>query len=280
MMSLSTGPAVYYDSHMHTTLCKHASGEPEEYAETALARGLKGIIFTCHSPMPKGWWPQVRMSENQFDEYLALVERARSRYAGVLDIRVGMETDYFPGLEWWAESLNERGDFHHVLGSVHFFGPEYKSTYFKGDHLAFEKLYFQHLAESAETGLFDTLAHPDLIKNHKPEHYDFQVLEETIHAALARIAKTKVAMELNTSGIHKRFPETNPGPQMLALMQQHGIPVVIGSDSHQPSRVGADFLYASQLLRDAGYTKASFFQNRRRQEISLESLADSLKFPV
>lgn len=46
---------------MHTPLCKHAIGEPEEYAETAIQRGLKGIIFTCHSPMPDGWWSQVRM---------------------------------------------------------------------------------------------------------------------------------------------------------------------------------------------------------------------------
>lgn len=277
---LDSNSPVYYDSHMHTPLCKHAVGEPEEYAEVAVARGLKGITFTCHSPMPNRWWPQVRMDESQLDEYLAMVDRARQAFAGRLEVRVGMESDYFPGMEWWVEKLNERGDFHHVLGSVHFFGREYKTKFYKGDDFAFEKQYFQHLADSAETGLFDTLAHPDLIKNHKPEHYDFLRLEDSINDALVRIAKTKVAMELNTSGILKRFPETNPGPQMLALMCKHGIPVVIGSDSHKPQRVGADFLFATQLLEEAGYTKASYFIERRRFECSLKTIANSLRFPL
>ena len=101
---------VYYDSHMHTPLCKHAQGEPEEYAEMAVRRGLKGIIFTCHSPMPDNWWPNVRMSPEQLDEYIGLVERAREAYAGRLDVRLGMESDFFPGYEWWIERLNERCD--------------------------------------------------------------------------------------------------------------------------------------------------------------------------
>jgi histidinol-phosphatase (PHP family) len=267
---------IYYDSHMHTPLCKHASGDTEDYADVALARGLKGITFTCHSPMPEGWWPQVRMNEAQLDEYLEMVERARRAYEGRLEVRVGMEMDYFPGLEWWVEKLNERLPLSHVLGSVHFFGPEYKAKFFKGDDLAFEKLYFQHLADSAETGLFDTLAHPDLIKNHRPQLWSFERLEECIHESLQRISKTKVAMELNTSGILKRYPETNPGPQMLKLMHQYGIPVVLGSDSHSPKRVGSDFLFATQMLEEAGYTKASYFIGRRRFECALDLIANSV----
>jgi histidinol-phosphatase (PHP family) len=114
---------------MHTPLCKHAEGQPEDYAESALQRGLKGIIFTCHSPMPDKWWPNVRMDLEQLDEYIAMVDRAAKAYAGQLDVRLGMETDFFPGMEWWAERLNERCDFHHVLGSVHYFGPDYRARY-------------------------------------------------------------------------------------------------------------------------------------------------------
>ncbi len=265
---------------MHTPLCKHALGEPEEYAEVAIQRGLKGIIFTCHSPMPKGWWPQVRMADSEFDEYLRIVQRASDAFKGSLDIQVGIESDFFPGMEEWIEGLHERTQFHHVLGSVHFFGPEYKAKFHTGDTLALEKQYFAHLAESAETGLFDTLAHPDLVKNHDPRHYDFTRLQDTIESALARIAKTKVAMEINTSGLHKRYPETNPGLDMLQLMRKYEIPVVIGSDSHKPGRVGADFLHATQILADAGYTHASYFKERRRREVPLADIANSLLFEV
>ena len=267
---------LYYDSHMHTPLCKHAQGEPGEYAETALQRGLKGITFTCHSPMPEGWWPQVRMDISQLDEYLAMVEKTREAYAGRLDVRVGMEMDFFPGFEWWVESLNERCEFHHVLGSVHFFGVDYKAKFWKGDLLAFQKQYFTHLAESAETGLFDTLAHPDLVKNLQPADYDFERIEEHLGACLDRIAATGVAMELNTSGRLKANPEFNPGPQILSMMRERNIPVVLGSDSHVPRRVGSDFGDALDFLELAGYSKVSHFLSRKRLDLNINEVRASL----
>ncbi len=266
---------LYYDSHMHTPLCKHARGEPEEYAETALLRGLKGIIFTCHSPMPDGWWPQVRMDISEMDEYVEMIERTRQTYAGILDVRMGMEMDFFPGFEGWVKSLNERYDFHHVLGSVHFFGQDYKSRFWKGDITAFQKQYFSHLAESAETGLFDTLAHPDLVKNLQPHDYHFERIEEHLTHCLDRIAATGVAMELNTSGRHKVVPQFNPGPEILTMMQQRGIPVVLGSDSHVPHRVAADFGDALDALEAAGYTKVSHFLSRKRLDLTITGVRSS-----
>jgi len=36
------------DYHMHTPLCGHAVGEPKDYVETALQRGLDEIGFSDH----------------------------------------------------------------------------------------------------------------------------------------------------------------------------------------------------------------------------------------
>jgi histidinol-phosphatase (PHP family) len=273
----TTTTPVYYDNHMHTPLCKHAVGQPEEYAETALARGLKGIIFTCHSPMPEDWWPAVRMHLNELDEYLALVDRAAKAYAGRLDIRVGMEMDYFPGLEDWVQRLLDRCEFHHVLGSVHFFSPEYKKAFWNGDIAAFQRQYFTHLADSAETGMFDTLAHPDLVKNHAPDDYIFEDLREHVARSLDRIAATGVAMELNTSGRLKAMSQFNPGPEMLAMMRERNIPIVLGSDSHTPRRVGSDFDDALDDIEAAGYTSVSHFLNRKRIDLPIAEVRASLR---
>ncbi len=264
----STAP-VWIDGHMHTPLCKHAFGEPEAYAERALAAGLAGITFTCHSPMPRGWWPEVRMDESEFDDYVDLIASAAERYAGRVVVRLGLESDWFPGMEGWLEKLHRRAPLHHVLGSVHFFGDEYMERFFTGNVLAFRRQYFRHLAESAESGLFDTLAHPDLVKNFQAVDWDFEEVRDDVEAALARIAKTGVAMELNTSGLHKRFPEMNPGLEMLRLMRAHGIPVVVGSDAHHPQRVAADFKMALARLESAGYEEVSFFIGRERHSLPL-----------
>lgn len=272
-MPQSIPTPLLYDSHMHTPLCKHSRGEPEEFAAVAEKRNLKGIIITCHNPGPTPEFSsRFRMTMAQFDkDYVEMVSRAQEAWAGRIDVRLGLECDYMPGLEPFLENLISHTDFNHVLGSLHPMLDYYKSAYMNGNDFAFQQLYFEHLAQSAETGLFDTLSHPDLVKNMFPQTWRVEPLLDDIRRSLDRIAKTGVAMELNTSGLYKRIPEMNPNPTMLAEMQQRGIPVVLGSDSHEPGRVGANFEDAMDLLETAGYTHVSFFLNRERQEVEIEN---------
>ena len=269
--------ALFYDSHMHTPLCKHAWGEPEEYAQQAVKAGLKGIIFTCHCPMPNGFWPTVRMAESEFDTYIAIVQRAADAFKGKLDIRLGIESEYFPGCEEYIASLHQRADFHYVLGAVHWQAKEYLNKFETGTIENFRRTYFDHLAKSAETGLYDCLAHPDLDKNYHPDSWCFAIVKNTVSTALDRIAATGVAMELNTSGLNKSYSEMNPGLEMLRMMAERKIPVVIGSDSHKPVRVGEHFVTALNHLTEAGYENVSHFLNRQRIDLKISDVLASLK---
>ncbi len=268
---------VLYESHSHTPLCKHAVGDPAEYAAVAEQRGLKGIIITCHAPLPDGLGIDHRMAPEDFGRYADLVAAAREAFAGRVDVRLGLESDYFPGIERWAEKLHARAPLHHVLGSVHMQVTHYRAKYFTGDFLAYQRTYFEHLAESAETGLFDTLAHPDLVKNEAPHEWDFGRILPDIQRALDRIARTGVAMELNTSGLNKALPEMNPGPRMLALIRERGIPVVIGADAHRPGRVADRYEEALRLLGEMGFNTVSLFLDRRRREVPIAEALASLR---
>jgi histidinol-phosphatase (PHP family) len=262
---------------MHTPLCNHAKGDPEEYAAAAEARNLKGIIFTCHNPGPNGFSPKVRMRPDQFDAYVAMVARARDAYRGRVDVRLGLECDYLPDMEDYLADLLQRADFHHVLGSVHPQLPYYRRRYDDGDARAMQRTYFQHLAQAAESGLFDTISHPDLVKNVYSEAWHIDQILDLIRETLDRIAAAGVAMELNTSGVHKRVREMNPNPTMLAEMRARHIPVVIGSDAHEPKRVAADFEQAFTLLEEAGYEHTSFFLERRRHTVPIAQARASLQ---
>lgn len=275
-MPVSSAP-ILYESHCHTPLCKHAVGDPEEYCAHALHRGLRGIIFTCHAPLPNNWAPEVRMSDAEFDTYVAMVARAREAYAGRLDVRLGLESDFVPGVEPWLEKLHRRAPLHHVLGSVHYQMGFYREMFFTGDVFAYQQHYYEHLALSAETGLFDTLAHPDLIKNESPVEWRFSRIQPFIEKALDRIAATGVAMELNTSGMLKALPEMNPGLAQLRLMRERGIPVVLGADAHRPERVGDRYATALGVLQEAGYDEVNVFLDRRRHPIPISQAIKSLK---
>lgn len=265
-----------YETHSHTPLCKHAYGLPGEYAEVAYARGLKGLMVTCHNPMPDGFSARVRMHPDQFDEYVDLVAEARAEWAGKVDVLLGLEADYFEGYESWLEEQLASADFHYVLGSVHPQIGEFRTRYWSDDPSTLQRTYFDLLAQAAETRLFDSISHPDLIKNETPEDWQPDVILDDILRALDRIAATGVAMELNTSGRNKVIREMNPFPQMLREMSHRGIPITLGADAHVPERVGDYFEEALDLLAECGFENVSCFINRLRIDIPIVDARASL----
>ena len=207
---------ILFESHSHTPLCRHADREPTEYAAVAHERALKGLIVTCHNPMPNGFSADVRVAEDQFDQYIELVEQTRQEWEGRVDVRLGLEADYFEGHEAYLAKQFVSAEFHFVLGSVHPQIEEFRQRFWLEDLHEVQRTYFRMLAQSAETGLFDSIAHPDLIKNFTSKAWDPKVIWDDICVALDRIAATGTAMELNTSGVNKTISEMNPFPAMLA----------------------------------------------------------------
>ncbi len=271
-----TRTPILYDQHMHTPLCKHSVGEPGEYAAHAHKRGLQGIVVTCHNPLPEGYSGSVRMGLDQWDEYQSLVGQATEQWADRVDVRLGLEADYVPGFESFLEKQIQSAPLNHVLGSIHPHLPEYRKANWQGDPVQFHKDYFTNLVVAAQSGLFDTLSHPDLVKNCYLEHWNLDVILDHVLDCLDKIAKTGVAMELNTSGVLKASQQFNPGPWILTQMCERGIACVIGSDAHRPDRVADGFETAMDVLEIAGYTHVSFFLDRKRQDIALATARESL----
>ncbi|MCC9602550.1 histidinol-phosphatase HisJ family protein [Stieleria sp. JC731] len=266
-----------FESHSHTPLCKHATGDPVEYAAVAESRGLSGIHITCHNPMPDGFSANVRMGIDEFDEYVDLVAKATDEFQNRVDVCLGLEADYFEGYEAFLEKQLASAEFHFVLGSVHPQIAEWRDKYWQGDLIEVQRTYFNLLAKAAETEMFDSISHPDLIKNFTDEAWDTTVALDLIRPALDRIAQTGVAMELNTSGVLKRIPEMNPFPEMLREMKLRNIPVTLGADAHVPERVGDGYVTAMGLLKDAGYEEVRYFRSRRPINVEIDQAIESLE---
>ncbi len=267
---------VLYETHAHTPLCGHGEGMPADYAAAAERRGLKGVIITEHCPMPESYAHQGRLGRTQMDDYVRMVADAAEAWRGRVDVLLGLESDWLPGMEHWLEAVHSEADFHYVLGSVHCNLSDYREPFFDSDPVAFQKRYFEHLAEAAETGLFDALAHPDLVKNITPHDWEVERIMPTIEACLDRIAASGVALELNTHVDTKPVDEWLPGPQILARAHERGIPVVLGGDAHQPEKVGQHFPEALRLLRQTGFPAVSGYRHRERRDIPIRDAIESL----
>src|SRR5712691_7142325 len=272
------------DYHVHTARCGHATGAMERYVECAIEAGLTELGFSDHLFMywlpPDRRDPQLGMAEWEHDFYIEDVERCRQRYAADITIRLATEADFIPGHEAELEGILRRYDWDYVIGSVHFvddWGLD-DSRYLSGfDAWDIDALYARYLdlvGASAETGLFDTIGHADLVKKfgHRPAGD-----QSEIYARLAaRLSKAGVCVEVNTAGLRKPCREIYPNPGLLRACWLSGVQATLGSDAHAPHEVAADLHKATTLMREVGYEAFTKYEARRRRQVNL---ADSQKAP-
>ena len=265
------------DYHMHTPLCRHASGEPTEYAARAVALGFSEIGFSDHSPMRQDDFDNWRMRLDQLDEYVEKVRKAQKDFPQ-LTIRLALEVDYLPGHEEWIRELTARHPWDYLIGAVHYVSdswavdnPEMLAKWKGRDPYEVWETYFERLAMAAGTGLFEIIAHADLPKkfNIYPEQDCSSLFKHFLDQAHAK----NVAMELNTAGLRKDCKEIYPSPAFVRLAAQHGVPITFASDAHAPGEVGSAFAEAVALAKSAGYTHSRRFERRRRTEFSFKECA-------
>ena len=264
------------DYHVHTPLCGHAVGDPPEYVAVARARGLEEIGFSDHSPMdgpePFDDW---RMLRADLPRYVDTILAAREA-AAPFPVRLGLECDFIAGREAWIEELAAAASWDYLIGSVHYLAPgwDVDNPKWIGRYTASETAteeiwtrYWREYARCVASGLFDFVAHPDLVKKfgHRPPGDLRRYYEGTIAAAAAG----GVAVEVSTAGLRKPAGELYPAAGFLAMAREAGVPVVINSDAHAPAEVGQDFGRAADAVRAAGYTETARFAGRARRMLPL-----------
>ena len=259
------------DYHTHNYLCKHADGTLEEYVRHAVSIGLDEIGLSDHTPMPDNWDIEVRMTEAQFHaEYVPSVLALRDKYRGKIDVKFGLEGDFMPGSEQWVKDFNAKSDLDYVIGSVHYLddwgfdNPLFVAKYDEKDVNDIYGLYYQRIAQSASSGLFDIIGHCDLVKKfgHRPTKEMEEVLRETFKV----VKQHDIAVEINTSGLRKPVKEMYPSEKILSILSEYHIPLTLGSDAHTPADVGRDFDLAKEFIMKYGRGKISVFNKRQRSE--------------
>ena len=258
------------DYHLHTPLCRHATGTPADYVQAAKEAGMTEIGFADHNPMP-AYFDDWRMSIEELPLYFEMVERAGSPD---FPVRLGCECDFISGNERWIEELAGKAPWDYLIGSVHYIAPgwdvdnpKYIARFDEHSAEAVWDLYWKNYLRCIESGLFDFVAHPDLPKKfgHRPGG-DLRRYYEPVIEALTRHG---IAYEMNTAGMRKAVGEIYPAFQFVELARQAGVPMLINSDAHAPEEVGSGFDAARALAKQAGYTKVSRFKGRRRFEVDL-----------
>jgi histidinol-phosphatase (PHP family) len=244
----------------------------ERYRETAAERGVTELGVSEHVhrfTAALDVWQHPFWRENARDDLDAYVDFVREE----TDLRLGIEADYITGREDQMGNLLEKHEWDYVIGSVHFLGEH--AVDFEGalDVWRHEtsaervwKRYFDALAQSALTGLFDVIAHPDLVKiwgsaraapARDPRFYYEPAIEAMLDAG--------VAMEVSTAGLRKPVGEIYPARAMVEMAVDAGLPIALSSDAHRPEHLAHGYDEAVELLRSCGVAEIAVFERRARR---------------
>ena len=212
-------------------------------------------------------WRHPFWDEQATDDIDAYCEFVRTT-----SLRLGIECDYVAGSEDRTANLLDARDFDYVIGSVHFIrggAVDHEGWDVwdgNGDPDAVWRRYFETLGEAARSGLFDVLAHPDLVKvwGHgapRPEGDPRRFYE----LAMDGIADSDVAIEVSTAGLRKPVGEIYPDARFLEMCLEAGRPVALSSDAHVPEQLGYEYERVVEWLADLGVSELAVFERRQRR---------------
>ena len=243
----------------------------ERYRETADERGIAELGVAEHiyrfSAALDIWdhpfWR--RYAHDDLDAYCAFVREET-------DLRLGIEMDFVAGREDRIATQLDGRDWDYVVGSVHFLrdrslDTEDYSVWGTGESA--EKVwrrYFETLAESARSGLYDIISHPDLVKvwGRAAPTPDGD-LRRYYEPAVEAFADTGVAVELSTAGWRKPVGEQYPSVAYLEMLVDAGCPIALSSDAHVAEQLGFEYERAVALLERVGVREIAVFERRQRR---------------
>ena len=258
----------------------------EDFIRFALSEGFTSYGFSSHAPLPfsTAW----TMEWDSMDDYLAEFHRLKAKYAGQIELYIGLEIDYLneesnPSVVRFRElPLDYR------IGSVHLLYDDkgeivdvdvtadkfcrVVDKHFNGDLVRVVHLYYDRLMRMVELGGFDIVGHADKM-HYNASAYHPGLLDEPWYDALIQgyfdaIARKGYIVEINTKS-YLELGTFYPNERYFPVLLEKGIRVQVNSDSHYPERINNGRLQALMALQASGYHTVTEMYNNEWKDMPL-----------
>lgn len=263
------------DLHMHT-LHSHGCSTTLEMFTSCKERNLSIIGFSEHSPRPKGYTypidyqPKLAFS---FPRYIKEVSQLKEEEHDV-EVLLGVEIDFITEEKAYAEKLCQEYPYDYCIGGLHFQGKwGFDASKEDWEKLRKEEIfgiysqYYKDIKAMCDTGLFNFVSHPDLIKIFTVDiFHEWLTTQESrpvITEALEAIVNNSMTMEISSAGLRKPCNEIYPGPVIMQMAKEIHVPITFSSDAHCANTPAYAFDTLEQYAASYGYKESFIFRNKK-----------------
>ena len=274
---------VLFDNHNHSQFSFDGQRTSvEASARAALSAGLGGICFSDHCdhyvPPMKASFEDLKPEYFDVAEQQAEIGRVQDLLEEGVKILKGIEIGMYEECHEQIRNVLSSNSFDQVLASVHYIQQTdpYYGGYYEGKD--WKQAYGGYLEtiykEMTWLGDFDIMGHYDYIVRYAPypvtsiRYRDFSDIFDEMFRYLIYEGK---ALEINTKsyeGHRGRIVELDHNV-LLRYREMGGEIISLGSDSHEPSRVGAGFTFHAELLKSLGFRWTAHYEQRRLVQLPL-----------
>lgn len=271
----------FRDFHVHLEEGPFSVDWIKRFIDVGTSRGVIEIGFSEHGHRFKesvgllssdgfrGEWTFGEATES-IQDYIEAVEKAKSLG---LPVKFGIELDYTPEYEEDIRRFASSFPFDYVIGSVHWlgdFGFDHPALIHEWETSDVDKVYdeyFDVLLMAVKSGIFDIIAHPDVIKvfGYKAQKDMSQRYDELARA----IDSMDLCAEVSTAGLRKPVGELYPSPLLMKYFKKYDVPIILNSDAHIPEDVGRDFDKALEFVKEFRYDRLCYFDKRVRKSVNI-----------
>lgn len=243
--------------HTHLIYCNHAIGHAEDYIKEAINCGFSELGITDHAPVLEcfmtqaeykhTWSFQPMKIDTVYNKYLPEVRKAKEDYKDKIKIYTGFEIEYLPDSLFFIKKLAKEVDYLNL--GVHFF--RYKNqilnSYYDINTVTIYG-YMNACIEAMETGLFNTLVHPDLFMFSYKDENGERKFDNHCEIITRKIVETainnNVYLEINANGLKNSVVYSDgkdwlyPEKEFWKIVKEYPeCKVLIGADAHDPKHL-------------------------------------------
>lgn len=228
-----------FNYHTHTKRCGHAIGNDEEYIEAAIEAGFQVIGISEHLAY-EGWDDEVeRIAFIDMEQYFSDMQKLKELYKDKIEIRIGVEYEYFPDQLAYLQTIKKRCDY--MINGQHAILRDNNYLHDKADDD--EVLYMAELVcEGIRNGLSDYIAHPDYFMQGRNSFS--QACRKAIQMIGDCAKEYNIPVEINLKGLkrgQKMYKEgmryAYPFHEVWEILAQSGCKAILGYDAHSPSQL-------------------------------------------